>query len=238
MSTFVLIHGAWHGAWCWDKVVPFLENAGHTAIAIDLPGHGLDKTSLADVSLEAYVSKVYDVIDALDEPAVLAGHSMGGLIITQTAERSPEKVHALVYLAAILPQSGVSLMSRMENETDSLLPENIVPSEDGLSVGMNDEILREAFYADCSEEDVARARELLVPQAMAPLVTPAQTTDERFGSVRRIYIECLNDQAIPVSEQRAMVAELPCERVISMETSHSPFFSAPEALAGHILSVL
>jgi len=78
MSTFVLIHGGCHGAWCWYKVVPALEKQGHTVIAPDLPSHGRDKTPVSAVTLQAYVDAVCSLIDVRREPVVLVGHSMGG----------------------------------------------------------------------------------------------------------------------------------------------------------------
>jgi pimeloyl-ACP methyl ester carboxylesterase len=79
MSTYVLIHGAWHGAWCWGKVVPLLQEKGHRVYTIDLPSHGADQTPVAQVSLKAYTDRVCEVLDGLDEPAILVGHSMGGI---------------------------------------------------------------------------------------------------------------------------------------------------------------
>ncbi len=75
MSRFVLVHGAWHGAWCWNKVVPLLEAKGHSVDAIDLPGHGSDVTPIAEVTLERYAERVGRALRAEPEPAVLVGHS-------------------------------------------------------------------------------------------------------------------------------------------------------------------
>jgi len=77
MARFVLVHGAWHGAWCWYKVVPALERLGHAVQAIDLPGHGVDRTPLADVTLDAYVDRVGEAIARAGEPVMLVGHFSG-----------------------------------------------------------------------------------------------------------------------------------------------------------------
>ena len=81
------------------------------------------------------------------------------------------------------------------------------------------------------------AKSLLVPQAAAPLATPVNTTQDNFGRLPRIYISCSLDRAISPSIQEAMYSKLPCEKVIKMDTSHSPWFSAPEELAKHLLSL-
>ena len=80
MASYVLIHGAWHGAWCWDKVVPLLQQQGHTAVAIDLPAHGKDLTPLTKVSLQRYADKICQAVSQQPEPVILVGHSLGGYI--------------------------------------------------------------------------------------------------------------------------------------------------------------
>jgi pimeloyl-ACP methyl ester carboxylesterase len=113
MSTYVLIHGAWHGGWCWDKVVPLLEKAGHKVQAPDLPSHGKDKTSYRTVSLQAYADSVCGILDTQSDRVVLVGHSMGGIVISQAAEYRPEKVDTLVYLTAFLLRIKVTQQSKM-----------------------------------------------------------------------------------------------------------------------------
>ncbi len=92
MSTYVLVHGAWHGSWCWEKVVPLLEQAGHQVEALDLPGHGQDKTPIREITLAAYTNRVCETLDAQAEPVILVGHSLGGMVITQAAEERPAKI--------------------------------------------------------------------------------------------------------------------------------------------------
>jgi len=237
LATYVLIHGAWHGGWCWDKVVPLLEKAGHKVKAPDLPGHGEDKTPTSSVTLQVYTDRVCRVLDGQSEPVVLVGHSMGGIVITQSAEYRPAKIGPLVYLTAFLLRNGESLLQVAQGDAEALVLPNLVMAEDQSYATVRDEAIREAFYGDCSDEDVARAKSLLVPQAAAPFATPMSTTPENFGRVPRVYIECLRDRAISPSAQKAMYTALPCRKVISMDTDHSPFFSAPEELAGHLMSL-
>lgn len=237
MATFVLIHGAWHGAWCWYKVAPLLEAKGHTVVTPDLPGHGDDPTPVGDVTLDAYVQRVCKVIDAQQEPVILLGHSMGGIVITQTAEERPDRIAALVYLTAFLLPNGKCSSDYADRDLDRLLPSNLIEGEDGVSTTVRQEALKEIFYLDCPDEDVALARERLTPQAKAPRLTPMRTTDERFGRVPRFYIECTADNALAPELQRELYTQLPCRQVISMNSGHSPFFSQPEALARHLVSL-
>ncbi len=237
MTAYVLVHGAWHGAWCWDKVVPLLEKAGHRAVAIDLPGHGQDRTPISQVTLEAYAGRVCEVLSAQSEPVVLVGHSMGGLAITQAAEQTPAQVRTLVYLTAFLLRDGQSLLEVAQGDTEALVLPNLVQSADGASATVREDALKQVFYAGCPDEDVARAGKLLVPQAVAPFATPVHTTAGNWGRIPRVYIECLRDRAISPAVQKQMYTASPCRRVISMDTSHSPFLSAPAELAQHLASV-
>ena len=234
MSTFVLIHGGCHGAWCWYKVIPLLEKHGHTVIAPDLPSHGRDKTPVSSVTLQAYVDTVGAILDAQREPVVLVGHSMGGGIITQTAEYRPDKIKTLVYLTALLPANGESMGQVLRRNTASTSASDFVRTADRSASVVREEVLGNVFYGDCSAEDVALAKLLLTPQATAPLKTPVQTSAANFGRVPRVFIECLRDQAHSLPFQRSVYATFPGQQVISMDTSHSPFFSAPDELAAHL----
>ena len=237
MSTYALIHGAWHGAWCWKNVIPLIENEGHKVVAPDLPGHGEDKRPIAEITLQAYTDRVCKILDEQSDPVILVGHSMGGVVITQTAEYRPEKIKKLVYVTAFLLQNGEFLMQHAEPDTEALVLPNLIMSEDQSYATVKEGALKEAFYADCSDEDVEFAKSRLVPQAAAPFATPVSTTEENFGRVARAYISCLRDKAISPSIQEKLYKALPCEKVISMNTSHSPFFSAPEDLANHLISI-
>lgn len=206
-------------------------------VAPDLPGHGNDKTPIPDITLQAYADHVCRVLDAQPGKVILVGHSMGGIVITQVAEQRPEKIETLVYLAAFLPRNGESLVMLAKQDSESLIMPNLIFADDQSFIKIRDEWLREAFYGDCSEEDTKRAKSLLVPQATAPFATPVSTSEEKFGKVQRIYISCLGDRAITPSAQAKMYNALSCEKVIYMDTSHSPFLSAPEKLASHLLSL-
>ncbi len=237
MSTYVLIHGAWHGSWCWSDVVTLLEQAGHKVIAPDLPSHGNDKTPIREVTVQSYTDRVCEVVKAQTDPVILVGHSMGGVVITQAAEQCPDKIEKLVYLCAFLPGNGESLMDWGQEDSEALVLKNVVLSEDRSYVTVKDEAVKDIFYGDCSAQDVAQSKLLLVPQALAPFGTPVNTTAENFGRLPRVYIECLQDRAISISVQRRMQSALPCQQVMTMDTSHSPFFSNPEVLVNHLISL-
>lgn len=237
MATFVLVPGSWHGAWCWFKALPRLREKGHSAIAVELPGHGRAWTDIKNVSLQHYVNAVVAVLDEQMAPVVLVGHSRGGIVISQVAERTPEKVRKLVYLAAFLIPNGEAMLPTAISDGESLIVSNLnVNEREGWHM-LKESAFREALYGDCSEEDVVLASQLLTPEPNAPVATPLSLTEERFGRVPRVYIETLKDKGVSPMLQRRMQARLPCEQVISMATSHSPFFSTPDQLVGHLTEV-
>lgn len=237
MARFVLVHGAWHGAWAWEKVVPLLEGKGHEVEVFDLPGHGDDGTPVAEVSLQAYADRVVEALDAGEEPAILVGHSMGGLPITHAAGERPEKVAKLVYLTAFLLEEGQTLLDVAGPDTEALVIPNLEFSDDQSSAVVKAEVLDEAFYGDCPKGDAERAKERLAPQAGAPFATPV-SRPEGFDAIPKAFIECTEDRAITIQTQRKMQSTTENVEVMTMETSHSPFISQPEELANHLDGVV
>jgi pimeloyl-ACP methyl ester carboxylesterase len=231
MSTYLLIHGAWHGGWCWRKVVPLLEAKGHRALAPDLPGHGNDGTPAASVTLKSYAHRICEIASAQTEPVILAGHSMGGIAITQATENCSEKIGALVYLGAFLPRNGDRLMTWASQDRESMVNSSTMDAQADGTIRFKLEHSREAFYGNCTDEDVEFAQSRLVAQSGAPFETPVQTTAERWGRIPRYYIECVRDRALTLSTQQEMQKHSPCRQTFSIDTDHSPFLSTPEQLA-------
>jgi len=237
MSTYVLIHGSWHGAWCWYKIIPLLQQAGHKAIALDLPGHGRDWRAPREVSLQRYVESVCNVLDAQAESVILVGHSRGGIVISQTAEHRSDKIRTLVYLAAFLIPNGETLMTTALSDPDSLIISNTVVNQEQGSTMLKAEAFRDALYGDCSQEDIVLATALLTAEPIAPSATPLSLSEEHFGRIPRVYIETLQDKGVTPALQKKMYTVTPCQQIISMDTSHSPFLSQPQQLASHLTSL-
>jgi pimeloyl-ACP methyl ester carboxylesterase len=237
MSTYVLIHGSWHGAWCWYKIAARLEAAGHTAIAIDLPSHGRDWTPAKEVTMQSYVDAICAVLDAQQEPVILVGHSRGGLAITQAAEARSGKIKSLVYLAAFLIPNGETIFPLATTDRDSLILPNLDIDREAGSDMLRRSAFKDALYADCSEEDVALATSLLTPEPLRPSATPIEVTEQRYGGIPRVYIELLQDRAVSHALQRRMLSRVPCQTVLQIDAGHSAYFSKPDELAGHLLSL-
>lgn len=237
MATYLLIHGAWHGGWCWRKVVPLLEAKGHRALAPDLPGHGDAKTDMSVATLASYAERICEIVEAQPEPVILVGHSMGGIAITQAAENRPERVRSLVYLCAFLPRNGESLAVWASQDHESMVnPATIEPQANG-TLGFKPEYRRVAFYGNCTDEDFEFAQSRLIPQSVVPLGTPVETSTARWGRIPRYYIECERDRAVTLKLQREMQEHSPCRQTFSIDTDHSPFLSSPERLVEILLGI-
>jgi pimeloyl-ACP methyl ester carboxylesterase len=234
---FVLVHGAWHGAWCWEQVEHHLGELGAASVAVDLPGRQGDPQSVAQLTLESYVDQVVAAIQASPEPVVLVGHSLGGLVISQTAERVPEKISSLVYLCAMLLHDGQSTIDAAVNDPTSQLMANISLDEGGATSSVTSSAVSDLFYGDCTAAASEKAIGLLVPEPIVPASTPLHVTDERWGSVSRCYILCTQDRAISPAAQRAMIASVGVDKVIEMDSSHSPFISQPQQLAALLIDL-
>ncbi|WP_406275654.1 alpha/beta fold hydrolase [Nocardia sp. NBC_00881] len=236
MSTFVLIHGGSHGAWCWYKMIPRLESAGHRVLTLDLPGHGVDRTPLEGLTQHDYAAAVEAVLRTLEEPAVLVAHSMGGMTASLTAERCPEKIAAIVYLAAIVLNGGRSMMTdpdmaRLFGELSSSL---ILDEQNAASI-FPPELAIRCFYGDCDAADTALALRLLTPEPNSAMSTPIDVTAQRFGTVPRFGIQTLNDGLHPADLQQMMYKRNDFAEIVSLPTAHSPFLSAPDLLTEQLL---
>lgn len=237
MATFVLIHGAWHGGWCWERIVPLLEEEGHRVFAPDLPGMGYDRRRHGSDPLGDWTNFVVELASSAREPVTLVGHSLGGVVISEVAERIPDALHRLVYLTAFLLQSGQSLA-----DVASRYPE-VGPARAFRPADVDGEVIVDPdqavgiFYNETSPAEAAAAVNRLVAQPLAAFAKPVTLTTERFGRVPRAYVEATDDRAISLEMQRDMQALLPCGPVITIKSDHSPFYSAVPKLAEALLSL-
>lgn len=238
MSIYVFVHGGWHGSWCWKKVVPLLREKGHSVFAPDLPGHGEDKMPLAAITPERVMQCIYDILDEQEEQVILVGHSSGGMLITEAARRRPEKIKALVYLAAFLLPAGVFPPSIMREDHESILPSSLIIDEERKVSIVRPEDAREVFYADCSDEDATWATALLVAEPLkVGTSSEISATEVDIDWIPRAYITSLQDKALGPATQKKMYTMLPCRKVYELATSHSPFLSTPEQVVACLLDV-
>lgn len=231
MADFVLVHGAWHGAWCWRKLLPGLWRAGHRAFAVDLTGLGA-RRHLFRPSLEL-ADHVTDVVQTLDneelQHAVLVGHSYAGLVVTGAADQRPQRVSALVYLDAVVPEPGESWSSTHTPSTQAerratIAAQGGLPPPDPAAFGLQGEdrdwVLRQQspHPGGCYDE----------PLAFDPT---------RWARLRRVFIDCHAPALPTIAESRARAQRQPGWELHAMATGHDPMVSAPDALLGLLLDV-
>lgn len=224
MADFVLVHGAWHGAWCWRKLLPGLWAAGHRAFAVDLNGLGARRHLFQPtIGLADHVADVVQVLDSEElQKAVLVGHSYAGMVITGAADRRPERLSTLVYLDAVVPEPGESWSSTHAEATRTdrraaIRQSGGVPPPDpqvfGLEGEARDWVLRQQGLqpGGCYDE---------------PLAFDAA----RWAGFRRVFIDC-HEPALPtIAESRARVRRQPGWTVQGIATGHDAMISAPDAL--------
>jgi pimeloyl-ACP methyl ester carboxylesterase len=220
-AEVILVHGAFHGSWCWERVVPLVREAGINVSAVELPF-----TSFAED-----VEAVRSAVAAATGPVVLCGHSYGGAVISEAGDAI--NVRRLIYLCAFALAEGRSTMDPAEE---------VLPSTDGAQaiqlledgkIAFDTTKARATFYGDCTDAEVADACGRLRPMAtdcMSGRVTRAAWRDRPS-----VYAICTNDGAIHPDAQRAMAAQ--CTESTEWASSHSPFLSRPEVVADFLCEV-
>jgi len=227
-ATVVLVHGAWHGAWCWQKVVPALEAQDVPVVAIDLPGHGDDTGPLTDLAGDA--AALRRVLDAVDGDAVVCGHSYGGAVVSEGAAGHRAARH-LVFLTAFPVAVGESCTSVATVDLgidvgESLLGPALVFHDDD-TVTLDPAAVVPALFHDCSPGDVDFATVRLGPQARAELFGVA--TRAAWETIPSTYAVCTEDRAVLPALQRVLARR--ATHVVEWPTSHSPFLSRPDLVA-------
>lgn len=236
-QTFILVHGAMHGAWCWYKVMPRMLAAGAAAVAIDLPGRGRNPLPRELQTRESFLEAVLRAIDLAPGKVILVGHDVSGILISLAAEAHPEKISRLIYLAAFLPRNGEALPTLVQRDAESLAVKRLVISRDRASMQVREDALKEVLYADCEDGDVELAKLSLVPEATQPFAAPPELSSARFGKIPKSYLICSQDRAVGPTLQRAMSEAGNCDREAVLESGHAPFFSMPDRLVSALLQV-
>lgn len=232
----VIIHGAWYDASSWHKVIPLLQAQGHPVVAPDMPGYGRNGKPSAEIAFDTYVDEVVRAVNSVPGRILLVGHSLGGMFISQAAERVPEKIAALAYVCAFMLRNGQSRISVAKDDPDSVALKYRIPAGEGL-ISFTRQGFIDSFYNDCSSQDVEYLLERVKPQPVKPLHQPLQITEQRYGRIPRHYVKCTLDRGVTPAFQGKMIAASPVKRTYSLRASHSPFMSVPRELADVLLEI-
>jgi pimeloyl-ACP methyl ester carboxylesterase len=232
MADFVLVHGAWHGAWCWKKILPGLWQAGHRAFPVTLSGVGERAHQLSrDITLHTHIDDVAAVIEAEElQNAILVGHSYAGMVITGVADRMPQRIGRLVYLDAVVPLPGESWSSGHSAQTQAQRREAIaatgsIPPADPALFGL-------------TGEDAQWVSRRNTPQPGGVYDDALQFDAARVSSLPRTFIDCNAPALATIDAMRKRVRQQPGWQVHEIATGHDPMISAPDELLRLLLAAV
>lgn len=241
MAHVLLVHGAWHGAWCWRDVLPALIQAGHRAHAVTLTGLGDRAHQLSSsITLQTHITDVQAALDTEElAPVILVVHSYAGMLGTAIADRQPERIRHIVYVDAMLPASGESWSSTHAPATRgariaaaNASPTRSMPAPDPSAYGL--------------EGDAAAwVRRRLTPQPAEPYEATLHFDAARVGSVPRTFVSCTQPAATNIDPSRLRAVDpnfwgghwLPKSQVVNLATGHDAMISAPGALTTILLGI-
>jgi pimeloyl-ACP methyl ester carboxylesterase len=231
VTTVVLVAGAWHGAWCWQRVLPALERAGHAAVPVPLTGVGERAHQLSpEVTLATHVEDVVTAVRAQEcHGAVLVGHSYGGVVVTGAADRLGEEVGRLVYVDAVVPTPGRSWADCIPPEAraqrQALIAEHgHIPPAPASAYGL-------------TGDDAAWVERRQTPHPGRVYEEPLHFDAERWGARPRTYVDCTAPALPAIEPSRRLVRTQPGWELVELATGHDPMVSAPDELAAVLLEV-
>jgi pimeloyl-ACP methyl ester carboxylesterase len=233
---FILIHGAWHGGWCWDGVIEELKEAGHTAEAPTMPGHHPDDDR-SNIRFSDYVDKIISVLEQKTTPVVLVGHSSAGFLLQATAPKVTDKITCLIFLNAFILPDGKSQFDIVPPEVSEGMtaaakasPDNCVPVDEGF--------VRNMLMAGESSEKQDALVSRLVPQPIALFTTPVDTQDFEKLTIPKSVVFCKADASLPPGAYLNMAQGLGKYNLIEIEGGHEALFTNPGVVAKGILQAV
>ncbi|KAL4362703.1 hypothetical protein GQ457_04G018180 [Hibiscus cannabinus] len=242
---FILVHGACHGAWCWYKLKPLLESAGHRVTALDMAASGIHTNEIQAVhSMSEYTKPLLEILGSLPqgEKVILVGHSLGGLNLAVAMDKYPAKISAAVFLTAFMPDTAHRPSFVLEQYWERTPKEAWLdtqfapygrPEESLMSMFFGPQFLTFKLYQLSPVEDLELAKALIRPGSLfvTDLSKADKLSEEKYGSVPRVYIVCNADEGIPEKFQRWMIHNFEVNHVMEIKgADHMPMLSKPHQL--------
>jgi len=226
---FVLIHGAWHGGWCWDGVIKELEKQGHTAQAPTMPGHnpGDDRSG---ITFDDYVDKISSVLAKQDSPVVLAGHSSAGSLLQMAAPKTPVIIQQLIFHNAFILPDGKCQFDLVPPEASEGMTAAANASPDNCVPVIEDFVRHQLMAGESTEvQDALISR--LVPQPIALFTTPVNTAEFEKLTIPKTVLFCKDDASLPPGAYLGMAQGLGDFKLVEVSGSHESIFTNPAVVA-------
>lgn len=225
-KRFILVHGAWHGGWCWDGVVSYLERRGHQALAPAMPGHQ-PADDRAGITLEDYIGALVKVIDGMDGPVVLVGHSSAGFLLQSAAARRPDRIDHLIFINAFILPHGKSQFDLVPPEVAQAMTQAAEASPD-TCVPIMEDFVRTTLMSGESARDQDRVIRHLVPQPLALFTTPVDLNGFDPARFQKTLLFCTQDQSLPPGAYPEMAQALGDIRIKELDLDHEGLVTRPD----------
>ncbi len=240
MANYVLVHGGWHGAWCWDKVVPLLQAAGHQVYTPALTGLGEQAALLTpEIGLDTHIQDVVNLIESKDlQQVILVGHSYSGMVITGVADRLPGRIAHLIYLDAVIPRNGQALVDTAPF-VGTVLRREANKNGDGWRVNPPQE--RGAAFGITKEPDLSLVRSKVTPQPLKTFLQPVHITHpDAVAAIPHTFVECTRRGLMVWLMRRILMPGSPLAKEPgwnrrTLATGHDAMIIAPQAVAELLL---
>ena len=228
-KQFVLIHGAWHGGWCWDGVIKELEKAGHKAIAPTMPGHKKEDDR-SNICLNDYIEKIMETLGQV----VLVGHSSAGFLVQSVAAKIPEKIDHLIFNNAFILPDGQCQFDIVPPDVAQGMTQAAKASPDNCVPVMED-FIRNVLMADASVDEQTELISRLVPQPLALFTSPISIKGFPKGGFKKTVLFCKKDMSLPDGAYLGMALELGKHNLIELDLGHEGLFTHPGEIAEGIM---
>jgi len=235
-NHFVLIHGAWHGGWCWEEVIKELERAGHTAEAPTMPGHQ-PEDDRSQITFGDYVDQIVRLLRQQAEPVVLVGHSSAGFLLQAAAPKAADKVAHLIFVNGFILPNGHSQFDLVPPEASQALTAAAQASPDN-TVPVIEDFVRGVLMAGEPVELQDKLISKLVPQPLALFSTPVDTTAFEQLRTPKTIVYCKNDSSLPPGAYLGMAQGLGEHTLIEVDGGHEALFTEPKKVVAALLRSL
>jgi pimeloyl-ACP methyl ester carboxylesterase len=235
MKTYVLVHGAWHGGWCWTRVADRLRAAGHRVFTPTMTGLGERAHLLSkEITLDTFTTDVSNVIEFEElRDIILVGHSFGGMPISGAAERLPDRIRHLVYLDSLILPGGKAPFDMLPPDIVAARRKAAEESSGGLSIPNPPP----SAFGVSTAEDVEWVKRRLTPHPLTTFASPLNIKGPTGNNLARTYIACTNPIYGPLEASRNAVKGQPGWSWVEIATGHDAMVTAPEELTRLLLEI-